>query len=145
MARRSRGTILYRKKQGCGLGLGTFVLTKALGVPLAQEKTVLPTTSLSFLGIGIVSARGKLFAPADKRVKLLGCLHKLLSRPKTQGKSIASLLGLCNFRGARIATSFSQPQRMTNQAASAELPNTQAKNHYNGPKSITITIIITRS
>jgi len=68
-----------------------------LGVPLAPEKTVGPTTCLPFVGIELDTVRSEARLPMDKIVKCQHQISDMLSSKKVTLKSLQSLIGLLNF------------------------------------------------
>ena len=68
-----------------------------LGVPLAEEKTVEPTSRLSFLGLDIDSAALSVFVPHDKLSKIQGKIQEALSSDKITLRALQSLIGSLAF------------------------------------------------
>ena len=68
-----------------------------LGVPLAPNKTVLPTTNISFLGIQIDAVSRQLSIPQSKIDKYLAHLDQILKSKLTSKKDLQSLTGKLNF------------------------------------------------
>lgn len=74
----------------------TFVeLYRQLGVPLADDKTMWPTTSLIFLGFELDSVEMKI--PVDKLYSLKDLIICFLARKKATLKEFQALAGLLNF------------------------------------------------
>ena len=69
------------------------------GVPLAEEKTCTPVTSLEFLGICIDTCKMEFRLPEAKLVKLNSLLASFLARKKVRLKEMQSLLGVLAFAG----------------------------------------------
>ncbi|KAM8945815.1 uncharacterized protein RCH25_049154 [Pelodytes ibericus] len=67
------------------------------GVPLSQEKTVGPTTTITFLGIEIDSVSMECRLPLDKVVDLRDIVSELKTARKVQLRQLQSLLGKLNF------------------------------------------------
>lgn len=67
-----------------------------IGVPIAGHKTVRPTKSLVFLGIGIDATSLSLFIPADKKQVMFHKLKKFLSTRAPTVKAWQSLAGSLN-------------------------------------------------
>lgn len=72
-------------------------LAKALGIPIKQEKTVLPTTTLTFVGIEIDSQLFEKRLPAEKLEKIGNLLSEFQNRKKVTLKELQSIIGLLNF------------------------------------------------
>jgi len=84
--------------QHCQSALDRFMDTcKALGIPIAEEKTVLPCTRLTFLGIEIDTEAMLIRIPMDKIERCNLILRNILAKNKTTVKNIQSLIGLLNF------------------------------------------------
>ena len=64
-----------------------------LGIPIAEEKTVLPCTCLIFLGLKIYTVSQQVIIPADK---LVACRERLVS---VQNKDELLLLEIQSFLG----------------------------------------------
>ena len=69
----------------------------AIGVPLAPEKTVGPSTCLPFVGIELDTIRAEARLPPDKLAKCQRIIQELLQQQKATLKSVQSLVGLLNF------------------------------------------------
>ena len=81
----------------CQSSLDIFLqVCKELGVPIADEKTEGPTTSLVFLGIRIDTATGQLSLPEDKLLRLQLCLQQWGDRKVCTRRELESLVGLLN-------------------------------------------------
>ncbi|XP_041438056.1 uncharacterized protein LOC121399992 [Xenopus laevis] len=72
-------------------------LLKDLGVPVAEEKTVLPTTILTFLGIEIDSEARVCRLPKDKVDRTTQAVKRTITAGKVTLKDMQKLLGLLNF------------------------------------------------
>lgn len=92
---------LFAGKAGdnaCNELMLTFVeLCRQLGVPLADDKTVWPTTSLIFLGFELDSVEMKIKIPVDKLYSLKDLIICFLARKKATLKEFQALAGLLNF------------------------------------------------
>ncbi|XP_063297879.1 uncharacterized protein LOC134586340 [Pelobates fuscus] len=75
----------------------TVALFKTLGVPVAENKTVGPTTKLTFLGIDLDSAAMQASLPADKVQRIRVEIGSFLDNGTTSRKDLQSLLGSLNF------------------------------------------------
>ena len=72
-------------------------MAHSIGMPIKQEKTVFPTTVLTFLGIEIDSTFMEIRLPEDKLIKLREKLKIFKKRKKVTLEEIQSLIGLLNF------------------------------------------------
>ena len=81
-----------------------------LGVPLAEEKTVGPTTKLTFLGLELDTVEMVVRIPSDKLATLLGLLNMALLKMSMQLKEMQSLVGSLNFfsKGVPNARAFNR-------------------------------------
>lgn len=68
-----------------------------LGVPLAHEKTLGPTTNLVYLGLEIDTINMSIRIPVEKLQQLKAQLLSLLDKRKVTLKELQSLTGLLNF------------------------------------------------
>ncbi len=75
----------------------TRALFNRLGVPLAPEKVVGPTTVLTYLGIEIDTARMELRLPEEKFHSLLNQLNDWHSKRKCTKRELLSLIGKLSF------------------------------------------------
>lgn len=76
------------------------------GIPLADDKTQGPVTSLIFLGLEIDTVQRCIRIPTSKILELKGLLKILIDRKKVKRKELESLVGKLNFfskavRGSR--------------------------------------------
>lgn len=82
----------------CLVALNQFKdIANYFGIPIAEEKTVLPCCGLEFFGITIDSNSMEFRLPVDKLLRIKSLLEKLLSKQKTTLKELQSLLGLLVF------------------------------------------------
>jgi len=68
-----------------------------LGLPIKDEKTVFPTTMLTFLGLELDSDKMEIRLPMDKLERLRELLKTFLKRKKVTLNELQSLIGLLNF------------------------------------------------
>lgn len=73
------------------------ILCREFGVPLAEEKSVYPTSCLDFLGIQIDTVAMEFRLPVDKVLRIQALLVFVMSRRKVRLKFLQSLLGLLAF------------------------------------------------
>ncbi|XP_062573986.1 uncharacterized protein LOC134235834 [Saccostrea cucullata] len=82
----------------CNELMSLFVeLCEQLGVPLADDKTVWPSTSLTFLGFQFDSVEIMLRIPVDKVNSLKDLINSFMLRKKATLKEFQALAGLLNF------------------------------------------------
>jgi hypothetical protein len=68
-----------------------------LGIPIADDKTVEPTTCLTFLGIELDTVAMQMRLPQDKLTELRDRLQAVLQVKKLTLREMQSLIGLLNF------------------------------------------------
>ena len=82
----------------CQYTLTTFHQVCAhLGIPIAHDKTVEPTTCLSFLGIELDTVAMQMRLPQDKLSELCNQLQATLQVKKLSLQELQSLIGSLNF------------------------------------------------
>ena len=87
----------------CSQSLDLFLsLCSYLGIPMAPEKTVGPSTTLSFVGIELDSISMEARLPHDKIQKCTTFISHFLRRKKVTLKELQSLIGLLNFACAVV-------------------------------------------
>ena len=74
-----------------------LMLCHYLGIPMAPEKTIGPSSTISFAGIELDSVLMEARLPPDKLVKYHDLIASLLRRRKLTLREIQSLTGLLNF------------------------------------------------
>ena len=72
-------------------------LCDQIGLPLAEDKTVLPTTRITFLGLVIDLETLTISVPDDKRIDIVQMLHKLMSGRNTKVRKLMSITGKLRF------------------------------------------------
>ena len=72
-------------------------MCEQFGVPMAEEKTIGPTSVLTFLGLEINTNHMTVSIPQDKLQRLYDELSSLLTCKKTTLKTLQSVTGLLNF------------------------------------------------
>ena len=72
-------------------------LCERFGVPIAQEKTEGPVTSITFLGLEIDSVVGQVRVPEDKVSSLLEKINIILGKEKVTRRTLQSVVGSLNF------------------------------------------------
>ena len=78
-------------------------LAKELGVPIKQEKTFLPCTTLSFVGIEIDSINMEIRLPQDKIDKVKALLAAFKKKKKVTLYELQSAIGLLSFACAVVS------------------------------------------
>ena len=68
-----------------------------LGVPLAKDKSVGPTTRLVFLGLEIDSVRQEISIPSEKLAKISAKVQEALNSEKMSLRSLQSVIGSLSF------------------------------------------------
>lgn len=82
----------------CLSNLNKFLnMADTLGIPIKHEKTVLPCTTLTFVGIELDSVKMEKRLPLDKLVKIRGLLEEFKKRRKVKLVELQSPIGLLNF------------------------------------------------
>lgn len=78
--------------------LNSFIhMCEIIGVPLAEEKTFLPSQCMSFVGIELNSLTSTASLPQDKVLKATNVVESFLQKDKSTLKEFQSLIGLLNF------------------------------------------------
>ena len=72
-------------------------MCKELGVPIAQEKTEGPSTSLVYLGYLLDTIKSQIKIPGEKILRLLELIDNALSLKKLTLKELQSLTGSLQF------------------------------------------------
>ena len=90
--------IISSTQDSCKKQLELFLmLCRYLGIPMAPEKTVGPSTTIAFAGIELDSVLMEARLPQDKLAKCQALIASFLTRRKVSLKDIQSLTGLLNF------------------------------------------------
>ena len=109
----------------CQQALDTMIRSCAhLGVPLASQKTVGPTTCLTFLGITIDTLANELRLPPDKLTRLRSLLAEWGDRKVCNQRELESLIGLLNHACKVIRPGRSFLRRMLNLLKSPHVRHT---------------------
>jgi hypothetical protein len=99
--------ILEQTNERATSSLKSFIsLCEAIGVPLANDKTELPSQIMDFVGITLDVTRSEARLPVDKLEKCTQLLQKFLGLQRCTLKDMQSLIGVLNF-----ACSVIQPGR----------------------------------
>ena len=92
--------------QDCEILMQEFAkMCKEFGVPIAEEKTCGPTTSLKFLGLIIDTVDRLVKIPEEKTLELILLLEKFLNRKKVTLKELQALVGALNFYSRAVTNS----------------------------------------
>ena len=95
--------ILNNAYDSCKAQLQQFLhMCADIGVPMAEEKTFLPTQVLSFWGYELDSVKMEVRLPSDKLEKCLSLIQEFLTKPKFTLKTLQSIIGTLNFACAVV-------------------------------------------
>lgn len=87
----------------CHDALASFhVLAQDINLPIKSEKTVLPTTTLTFMGLEIDSLKFEIRLPEDKLIKLRQTISAFKGKRTATLRELQSLIGLLNFACAVV-------------------------------------------
>ncbi|XP_068749266.1 uncharacterized protein [Montipora capricornis] len=110
-------------QDNCHADLTNFLgMCEYLGVPIAQEKTVGPDTTLQFAGITLDSVMQEARLPVDKLQKCRMLLRTFYKRRKVTLRELQSLLGLLNFTCSVIVPGRAFLRRMIDLTKGAKRP-----------------------
>lgn len=99
----------------CASSLGAALETcEILGVPVAAHKTVLPATTLTFLGIEIDTVAGQLLLPQEKLLRLKATISSWKGRKKCTKQELLSLIGQLHHAASVVKPGRSFLRRMIN-------------------------------
>jgi hypothetical protein len=73
------------------------VLAKQIGLPIKAEKTVYPTTKLTFLGLELDTLSYQIRLPQDKLDQLKSEIQKFTTKKSATLRELQSLIGMLNF------------------------------------------------
>ena len=86
--------LLGHSEEECPAGLNYLLaIFKELGVPVSPTKTISPTQSIIFLGIGVNAATKTLFVPKEKAQKTNSASRSFLSEKSSRVKEWQRILG----------------------------------------------------
>ena len=118
------------------------------GVPIAKDKTVEPTTRLTFLGIEFDTVGMTMRLPQDKLTELQRRIHETLHTSKTTLRDLQSIIGLLNFASQVVASGRAFIRRLIAATIGVKRPKHKIRvtsgmrldlvtwleflNHYNG-------------
>ena len=90
--------IISGSHEQCSRELALFLaLCSYLGIPMAPDKTVGPSTVLSFAGIELDTVHSEAHLPRDKVMHCVSLLSDFLKRKKVTLRELQSLIGLLHF------------------------------------------------
>ena len=90
--------IISGSHEQCSRELALFLaLCSYLGIPMAPDKTVGPSTVLSFAGIELDTVHSEARLSRDKVMRCVSLLSDFLKRKKVTLRELQSLIGLLNF------------------------------------------------
>lgn len=115
--------IIERDRAACSNSLSNFLRTcDELGVPMAPEKTVGPSTTLSFAGIELDTCEMEARLPQEKLDKCRHMLRDFLRRKKVSLREMQSLIGLLNFTCCVVLPGRTFLRRMINVTVGVRRP-----------------------
>ena len=95
--------IVNHDYDNCSEDLKIFLkICKDINVPMAPEKTILPTQKIEFLGFELDSVKQIIKLPTQKIDKCKTTIKSLLQKDKASLKELQVLFGLLNFACAVI-------------------------------------------
>ncbi|XP_056017308.1 uncharacterized protein LOC130053772 [Ostrea edulis] len=98
----------------CQVGLDRFMtMAERIGLPIKQEKTVLPTTCLVFMGLELDTVAMEIRLPLEKCRKMV---KKFMARNWTTLRELQSLIGLLNYACAVVLPGRTFLRRITDLA-----------------------------
>ncbi len=98
----------------------TISLFEKLGVPLAPEKIIGPSYTISYLGIEIDSKNMELRLPSDKMSELLSLLNDFRNKKKCTKRELLSLIGKLSFASKIIPSSRTFIRRLIDLSKSVQ-------------------------
>ena len=90
--------VISGSHEQCSRELTLFLeLCSYLGIPMSPDKTIGPSTVLSFAGIELDTVRSEARLPGDKVLRCVSLLSDYLKCKKVTLRELQSLVGLLNF------------------------------------------------
>lgn len=77
--------------------MGFYTLARDIGLPIKAEKTVYPTSTLTFLGLELNTLKFEVRLPADKLESMKSEIRKFQNKTTASLQELQSLIGLLNF------------------------------------------------
>lgn len=96
-------------------------VSQKLGIPIAEEKTMGPSTVITFLGFVINSELRMVIIPPDKLSKLRSLLEPMLTSKKIKIKDLESITGLLSYCSRAIPSSRAFIRRFYDLLASVKI------------------------
>ena len=93
-----------------------------LGIPIADEKTVRPTTELTFLGIVLDTVRLESRLPEDKKQDLLKLVSEMADKRRCTLRELQHLLGKLNFASRVVVPGRTFTRRLYDTTRHASQP-----------------------
>ena len=107
----------------CEQNLSRFLaMCDDLGVPMAPEKTMDPSSFLRFAGIELDSDKMEARLPEEKLRKCVTLIYEFLKRKKVSLKEMQSLIGLLNFTCSVVIPGRTFLRRMINLTVGVNRP-----------------------
>ena len=117
-------------KDKCSTDLHNFLaMCRFLGVPIANEKTVGPNTTLQFAGIGLDSVRQEARLPLEKLTKSRTLLHYYYRKRSVTLCELQSLIGLLNFCCSVVVQGRAFLRRLIDLTSGLSRPHQTIKPH----------------
>ena len=88
------------------------MICEYIGVPISQEKTVWPTTTIEFLGVILDGEKRLIRIPKDKKDRAVNMLLKMVTSRKATVHELESLAGYLNFLNKAIFPGRAFTRRM---------------------------------
>lgn len=108
----------------CAKALQSFrTLAQDINIPIQEEKTVSPTTVLTFLGIEIDTVKCEVRLPEDKLTSLKEVLSRFMCKRTATLQELQSLIGLLNFACAVVPRGRSFLRRIINLTRGIQKPH----------------------
>ena len=117
-------TLLIDKTfSACEQNLSRFLaMCDDLGVPMAPEKTMGPSSVLCFAGIELDTDKMEARLPEEKLRKCVTLIYEFLKRKKVSLKEMQSLIGLLNFTCSVVIPGRTFPRRIINLTVGVNRP-----------------------
>ena len=107
----------------CEHNLSQFLaMCDDLGVPMAPEKTMGPSSVLCFAGIELDTDKTEARLPEEKLRKCVALINEFLRRKKVSLKELQSLIGLLNFTCSVVIPGRTFLRRMINLTVGVNRP-----------------------
>lgn len=108
----------------CAKALQSFrTLAQDINLPIKEEKTVSPTTVLTFLGIEIDTVKCEVRLPEDKLTSFKEILSRFMCKRTATLQELQSLIGLLNFACAVVPPGRTFLRRIINLTRGIQKPH----------------------